>query len=146
MKIRPRREAITTLESIAITDIILNMFIFFFVSFSLVYTLNPIKESKIVVKLPEAGAKPPAEQAEPAVIVIDAGGRVYLFDKPTGLPALKRSLEGMVARNKDVPAVVRADKTVKIDRVVQVLDVAKGAGVGQIGIAVEEKARPVPAE
>jgi biopolymer transport protein ExbD len=144
MKIKLRREASNTLESIAITDIILNMFIFFFVSFSLVYTLNPIKESKIVVKLPEAGAKPPAEQLKPAVIVIDAKGQVYLFDKPTSLSALRRSLEGMVARSKTVPAVVRADKTVMIDRVVQVLDVAKGAGVEQIGIAVEQKARPVP--
>jgi biopolymer transport protein ExbD len=50
----------------------------------------------------------------------------------------------MVAQNKAVPAVVRADKTVMIDLVVEVLDVAKGAGVEQIGIAVEEKARPVP--
>jgi biopolymer transport protein ExbD len=144
MKIKPRREAITTLESIAITDIILNMFIFFFVSFSLVYTLNPIKESKIVVKLPEAGAKAPAEQLQPAVIVIDAKGQIYLFDAPTNLAALRRSLQEMVAQNKSVPAIVRADKTVMIDRVVQVLDVAKGAGVEQIGIAVEEKAQPVP--
>jgi biopolymer transport protein ExbD len=144
MKIKPRHEASATLESIAITDIILNMYIFFFVSFSLVYTLNPIKESKIVVKLPEAGAKTPAEQVKPAVIVIDGGGKIYLFDAPTSLAGLRRSLGEMVARDKAVPAVVRADKTVMIDRVVEVLDVAKGAGVEQIGIAVEEKARPVP--
>jgi biopolymer transport protein ExbD len=144
MKIKPRREASSTLESIAITDIILNMFIFFFVSFSLVYTLNPIRESRIVVKLPEAGAKAPVEQVQPAVIVIDGKGQIYLFDEPTNLAALRRNLEGMVAQNKAVPAVVRADKTVMIDRVVQVLDVARGAGVEQIGIAVEEKAVPVP--
>ena len=35
MKIAPRRQYITMLESVAMTDIVLNMFIFFFISFSL---------------------------------------------------------------------------------------------------------------
>jgi hypothetical protein len=45
MKIRTHRDPVLTLESTAITDIILNIFIFFFTAFSLVYTFNPMKES-----------------------------------------------------------------------------------------------------
>jgi len=37
------------------------------------------------------------------------------------------------------PVIVRADKDVVFNRVVQVLDVAKNAGVERLGIAIEEK-------
>jgi len=144
MKIKLRRESLFSLESIAITDIVLNMFIFFFVSFSLIYTFNPIKESRITVKLPQAETKSPAEQVQPVIIVIDAKSRIYLFDEPSNLSSLSKSLQNIIGRDKTVPAIVRADKTVMIDRVVQVLDIARGAGVEQIGIAVEDKAQPVP--
>jgi biopolymer transport protein ExbD len=37
------------------------------------------------------------------------------------------------------PVIVRADKSVIFDRVVQILDVARNAGVERLGIAIEEK-------
>ena len=88
--------------------------------------------------------KSPAEQAVPVIIVIDAESRIYLFDEPANLSSLSKSLQNIIGLDKTVPAIVRADKTVMIDRVVQVLDIARGAGVEQIGIAVEDKAQPVP--
>ncbi len=81
MKIRTNRTAMAGLESVAITDIILNMFIFFFTSFSLVYTFNPNRESRIQVKLPQADVKAPAKQKEPIEVTIDARSRVYLGGK-----------------------------------------------------------------
>jgi hypothetical protein len=38
--------------------------------------------------------------------------------------------------------IVRVDKSVVFDRVVQVLDVAKNAAVESLGIAIQEKAPP----
>jgi biopolymer transport protein ExbD len=37
------------------------------------------------------------------------------------------------------PVIVRADKSVVFDRVVQILDAAKNAGVDRLGIVIEEK-------
>jgi biopolymer transport protein ExbD len=139
MKIKPRRDAVVSLESVAITDIILNMFIFFFTSFSLVYTFNPARESRIIVKLPQADIKTPVDQAEPIVVTINSRNEVFLNNRSKSLRDLKTELQTLIAFNKTKPVIVRADKTVVFDRVVQVLDVAKNSGVERLGIAIEEK-------
>jgi biopolymer transport protein ExbD len=139
MKIKTHRDSVVSLESVAITDIILNMFIFFFTSFSLVYTFNPARESRIFVKLPKADVKAPVDQKEPIIITIDSRNDVFLNNKRENLRNLKIELESLIAFNKTRPVIVRADKTVVIDRVIQVLDVAKNAGVERLGIAIEEK-------
>ena len=147
MKIKTRRDAVLSLESIALTDIIMNMFIFFFTSFSLVYTFNPTRESNITVKLPQADVKSPVDSKETIVVTINNRNEVFLNKKPRNLSDLKKELQSLVAVNKTRPVIVRADKSVVFDRVVQVLDVAKNSGVERLGIAIEEKpakARPSP--
>jgi biopolymer transport protein ExbD len=139
MKVNIHRETYVRLESIALTDIILNIFIFFFISFSLVYTFNPLKESRIIVKLPQADIKAPVDQTEPIIITITSRNEIFLKNKPRTLTDLKKEIQSLVAFNKTRPVIVRADKTVVFDRVVQVLDVAKNAGVERLGIAIEEK-------
>ncbi len=142
MRIKTRRDSVVTLESIAFTDIILNIFIFFFTAFSLVYTFNPMRESKIIVKLPKADIRVPPDQTEQTIITINSRNEVFLNNRPKTLTDLRRELETLLTFNKMRPVIVRADKSVVIDRVVQVLDVAKNAGVERLGIAVEERSPP----
>lgn len=139
MKIKARREFRVSLESLAFTDIILNIFIFFFTAFSLIYTFNPMRESKIIIKLPQADIKVPPDQKEPVVVNINSRHELFLMNKPTNLRDLKKELETLISFNKERPVIVRADKSVVFDRVVQVLDVAKNSGVERLGIAIEEK-------
>ena len=139
IKVKTRRDFILTLESIALTDIIMNIFIFFFTAFSLVYTFNPARESRVVVKLPQADIKAPVDQKEPIVVTINSRNEVFLNNKAKTLRDLKTELQSLMAFSKNRPVVVRADKSVVFDRVVQVLDVAKNAGVDRLGIAIEEK-------
>jgi len=139
MKIKTHREAFASLESIAITDIILNMFIFFFTAFSLVYTFNPARESKITVKLPQADVKTPVDQSTPIIVTINSRNEVFLNNKPKTLRDLRKELESLLAFNKTKAVIVRADKSVVFDRVVQVLEVTRNSGVERLGIAIEEK-------
>jgi biopolymer transport protein ExbD len=139
MKIKTRRDSVVSLESIAFTDIILNIFIFFFTAFSLVYTFNPMKESRIIVKLPQADVKAPVDQKEPIIVTINSRNEVFLNNRPKTLRDLRTELQSLIAFSKMRPVIVRADKSVIFDRVVQVMDVAKNAGVERLGIAIEEK-------
>ena len=139
MKIKIHRDSIVSLESVAITDIILNMFIFFFTSFSLVYTFNPARESRITVKLPQADIRTPVDQTEPIIINITNRNEIFLKNKLKTLNDLKIEIQSLLAFNKTRSVIVRADKSVVFDRVVQVLDVVKNAGVERLGIAIEEK-------
>lgn len=144
MKIKARRDFRVSLESLAFTDIILNIFIFFFTAFSLIYTFNPMRESKIIIKLPQADIRTPADQKEPVIVNINSRNELFLMSKPTSLRDLKKELETLLAFSKERPVIVRADKNVVFDRVVQVLDVAKSSGVERLGIAIEEKQPPFP--
>ena len=144
MKIKSHRESFASLESIAITDIILNMFIFFFTAFSLVYTFNPSRESRIMVKLPQADIKTPVEQSDPVIINIKGRNEVFLGNKARTLKDLRTELQSLMAKNKMRPVIVRADKRVVFDDVVQVLDVTKNAGVERLGIAIEEMSSRPP--
>ncbi len=74
-----------SLESIALTDIILNILIFFFTAFSLVYTFNPTRESRIIVKPPQAHIKLPVDQTEPIVVSINHRNEVFLKNQPKNL-------------------------------------------------------------
>lgn len=139
MKIKIHRDSVATLESIALTDIILNIFIFFFTAFSLVYTFNPMRESRIIVKLPQADVKVPVDQKEPIIVTINSRNEVFLNNRPKTLRDLKKELQSLIAFSKTRPVIVRADKSVIFDRVVQVMDVAKNAGVERLGIAIEER-------
>lgn len=139
MKIKTRRDSTVTLETFALTDIILNIFIFFFTAFSLVYTFNPLRESKIIIKLPQADVKTPPEQKEPIIINITNRNEVFLSNKPKNLKDLKAELSTLIAFDKMRPVIVRADKGVVLEKVVEVLDIAKSSGVDRLGIAVEEK-------
>ena len=144
MKIKTHRDATASLESIALTDIILNIFIFFFTAFSLVYTFNPTREARIMVKLPQADIKTPADQKEPIIVTINSRNEVFLNNRPKTLRDLKKELQSLIGFSKTRPVIVRADKSVIFDRVVQVMDVAKNAGVDRLGIAIEEKPSSPP--
>lgn len=142
MKIKIHRDSTATLETIALTDIILNIFIFFFTAFSLVYTFNPLKESRIIIKLPQADIKTPANQKDPIIVNISNRNEVFLFNKPKNLKELKAELSTLITFDKMRPVIVRADKGVVLEKVVEVLDIAKSSGVERLGIAVEEKPPP----
>jgi biopolymer transport protein ExbD len=139
MKIRTHREALVSLESVAITDIILNMFIFFFTSFSLVYTFNPARESQIEIKLPQAEVQPEAAKREPVIVSISAEGQVYLGNRVIPLSRLASAVRQALGRYPSTPVIVRADRRVVIDLAVKVIAAAKKAGALQLSIAVEEK-------
>jgi len=100
MKIKTHRDSTVTLESLAFTDIILNIFIFFFTAFSLVYTFNPLRESRIIVKLPQADIKLPPEQKEPIIVTIESRNEIFLNNKPKNLKNLKSELQSLLAYNK----------------------------------------------
>jgi len=142
MKIKTRRESFASLESIALTDIILNMFIFFFTAFSLVYTFNPSRESKIAIKLPQADVKSPVDKTNPIVIGINNRNEIFLDNRPRALGEVRAELRSLIALDKDRSVIIRADKSVVFDRVVQVLDAARNSGVERLGIAIEEKGAP----
>ncbi len=139
MNIKPSKKSFLSIESVAMTDIVMNLFIFFFISFSLLYTFNPHKESKIEVKLPEGQVKEDAKGEAPLVVAVTSGNEIYIGKTRIFPNKLKEELISRAKQTKRPGLLVRADKLASVDYLVKVLDAAKQAGIEKLGVAVEQK-------
>lgn len=138
MKVRTSQRSFLTLESVAMTDIVMNLFIFFFISFSLLYTFNPKKESKIEVKLPEGSTQMQQKGESPLTVTVTGGNEIF-FGKTRVLPdKLKKEFESRARLLNEEGVLVRSDKNASVDALVRVLDAAKQSGISKLGVAVEK--------
>ena len=142
MNVKPSQKSFLSLESVAMTDIVMNLFIFFFISFSLLYTFNPKRESKIEVKLPEGETKDTASHgAEPFTITITSGNEIFIGKMRVLPEALKKELTSRAGVEKQSGLLVKSDRASSVDTLVKVLDAAKQVGIQKLGVAIQQSAQ-----
>lgn len=140
MKIGPTRKYMFSLESVAMTDIVLNMFIFFFISFSLLYTFNPTKTKHIKVNLPRAKNVARPESKDDVIrITLSSEGPLYKDGNIVTLKELQTDLAAAMKRNPALAVVLEVDRLVAFKNVVRVLDVLNGSGIERLRIAAQEQ-------
>lgn len=135
MKIAPKRQQILMLESVAMTDIVLNMFIFFFISFSILYTFNPTRVQKMEVKLPKASNTIRIEKPDKIDVTLTSEGMMYIDQDIVSLRELKSRIRAAHEKNPDIAVMLRADKLVSFKNVVTILDLLTELGVSNLNIA-----------
>jgi biopolymer transport protein ExbD len=135
MKIAPRRSYITMLESVAMTDIVLNMFIFFFISFSLLYTFNPMRVQKLEVKLPKAANTSNLDKINQVNITLTNEGMIYLDQEAVNTRTLRDKLRQAQRTNPELTVILRADRLVSFKHIVNILDLLTELGVANLHIA-----------
>lgn len=135
ISIRGSKDYLVALESVAMTDIFMNLFIFFFVSFSLLYTLSPERLSRIEVRLPKASSAVALEGSEKAIIAVKQGGEYFLGETRVRKRDLKRLLRSRMEENRDLGVLLRIDRKARFEAVAFALDVVNGLGIEKIGIA-----------
>jgi biopolymer transport protein ExbD len=139
MRFKRQSKILFSMESVAITDSILNMFIFFFITFSFLATFNKAKEGQVDASLPEAtSASPPVERKSLAVSLTKDGG-LFLDDTPVSLKQLKIRVQAEKSQATELTLVERADKEVQHGRVVEVIDVARKEGLNKLAIGAQAR-------
>jgi biopolymer transport protein ExbD len=93
----------------------------------------------IQVRLPEAVSKD-EESRQEIVLVLTRDGRLYVNDDLVETTQLGTRLRERLSSRPDGVVIIRADKEVMHGRVVEVMDIAKGAGAVRLAIATEPKA------
>jgi biopolymer transport protein ExbD len=136
MKITPVNKRLVSLESAALTDIIMNLFIFFFISFSLLYTFNTNKQSEIKVNIPK-GTFDIEQFKGPVIVSITKDNSIYFNEEKIELKNLTESLSKDIEKTKEAGLVIKSDKEASVDTLVKVLDTSKAAGINKLGIAIE---------
>ncbi|MFA6385010.1 MAG: biopolymer transporter ExbD [Candidatus Omnitrophota bacterium] len=135
MKIGGRKTYMTSMESTAMTDIVLNMFIFFFISFSLLYTFSPQRVQKLEVKLPKAAHATAIDKSSQLNITMTNEGVLYFEQDVVTMRELKDRVRHKYGANPALIVVLRADKLVNFKTVVSVLDMLTEIGVNNLNIA-----------
>jgi biopolymer transport protein ExbD len=91
--------------------------------------------SGVLIKLPKAVQRLYGTENDRITLVIDSAGNTYLEGRKVDERRLQKRLQDLVERHDLVNLVLQADKDVKHGRVVQIMDLAKTAGVQSVIIA-----------
>ena len=133
MKLRAPSQEEPEINLISMVDIILVLLIFFMLTTSFVH------ESKLKIRLPEAGAERTVGAAdnglEVAVTAKDAffvNGRALVDNRPETLAAAIRAVAG---GKSDVPVTISADANARHQAVVTAMDVLGRTGFTDVRIA-----------
>ena len=137
MKIKRSFKPPLSLESVAMTDIIMNLFIFFFITFSLLYTFNPYSESKIKINLPKGITTVQTTADSPTIISINSENEIFISDRKILPDQIAAELSALSDRDKQNGIIIKADKLALVDYFVRVLDIAKESGIENVGISIE---------
>jgi biopolymer transport protein ExbD len=97
---------------------------------------TPLLTSNIPVELP-AGSKntsPPPDAKSIRTVSIARSGQVYLESKPIELPVLEQELTAFRSATPDAAVVVRADKSLNVQQLFDVMDILQRAKIDRMRI------------
>jgi Biopolymer transport protein len=139
IKIRQQNNYLVALESVAMTDIVMNLFIFFFISFSILYTFNSTRVSKVDVRLPKASSAVSLAGAEKTILAITKEGEYLVNDEKKDAKSLKEYLAGAVKDDPSMSLLLKVDSRTKFSNVVNVLDMINELHIERVSVAAIKK-------
>ena len=122
-----------------LTDIFLVLLVIFMVTSSVIVNANGgAAKAGLKVNLPKGGASDVTPQASDLSIAILTDGRIVVGGDVLTAEELKKALDAAKLKNPDTLVIVQADEGVTHGKVVEVMELAKGAGLAQLAIGVRE--------
>ena len=116
----------------SLIDIVFLLLIYFLL------TTNFMVDEGIQVKLPQANTTSPQADKE-ITIYVDSKGKIYMDNRPVPLSDLFTIIKGKLEEMAGTPVVIKADKSVMLNKAVRVMDVAKAAGADRLVLATEKE-------
>lgn len=123
-----------------LTDIFLVLLIIFMVTSSVIVNSSNGAKAGLKVNLPQGGSADVATQVTDMSVAILEDGRLVLGGDVVTADELKKAFETAKTQNPDTMVIVQADQGVPHGKVVEVMELAKGAGLGQLAIGVRDGA------
>lgn len=133
---RIRKKPMAEINVVPYIDVMLVMLVIFMIT-------APLLTQGVKVELPEAAAEAlPADQQEPLVVNVDAGGNLYLNigdapNEPLDADALVEKVAAVIRRRQDRNVLVRGDHAVDYGTVVGAMVLLQQAGVPSVGLVTE---------
>jgi biopolymer transport protein ExbD len=125
-------EPIAAINVVPLVDVILVVLIIFMVTAPLV--LKPT----IDINLPKA-VSGETSAPSPLNIAVAGDGKLSLNGQPTDLQVITAYISKLVAEKPETAAILQADKSVTLDRLTELIDVVKTAGIKRVAFSIEKK-------
>lgn len=114
----------------SLTDVVMQLLIFFLLTFSFANTRG------MNVTLPKTSlGQPPTKKTISVTLMKEK--KIYLNSEEVPKEQLAERITAMLGADPDQQIVVRADKDLMLQDVVEILDLAKGAGATRLFIATD---------
>lgn len=134
--VRQRRRKVAEINVVPYIDVMLVLLVIFMVT-------APLITQGVKVDLPQASAKPLDEDSKPPLVAsVDAEGKYYLSvgeDKASALTGneIATLVAAHLKLNPGTPVVVKGDKNVRYEQVVQLMVLLQQAGVPSVGLMTD---------
>ncbi|MEM8549633.1 MAG: biopolymer transporter ExbD [Verrucomicrobiota bacterium] len=132
-----RKQGMTAVSEINVTpliDLAFALLIIFMIT-------TPLLEQTIPLELPLESQRqqPSREQIDFQVISIDRLGQVFWGEEPVTLEKLDQLLNGLAASGNPPVISLRADRTIRYQKVIEVIDLIKGNDLSRINLDTQAK-------
>jgi biopolymer transport protein ExbD len=124
-------------ETIAFADIVINLFVFFFITFGLFASFDAAARGTLPIELPKAAPVPAQELDTPLSILIKRDGAIHVGSQKISLSELERLINRELSLRKEKSVLVRADRLIPLERFVSILEVVRKTKAQAVAIETE---------
>jgi len=132
MNFSTKKKYLKGVEYTSLTDIVFLLLIFFLLTSSFVV------QTGVKVDLPQASQMPPLIKQDIVVTIAKGGDLVLVNEQKVDRGHLLEALKSRLTLNLDKLVIFKADKEIKIGKLVEMMDTAKLAGAEKVAIATKE--------
>ncbi|AKL98120.1 ExbD/TolR family protein [Endomicrobium proavitum] len=129
---RGKSKVVSEINITPFTDVILVLLIIFMI------TTPMLMQPGIKVNLPKT-ATTDSEDSTNVEVLITRDGFAYIQGKQIHSSNVEQTIRQLLAKSPDKPIVIKGDKDVKYDYIMQFMDKAKIAGATKFALAVDNK-------
>ena len=135
-KLRKKKDDEPDISIAPLVDIVFLLLIFFMV------TSHYDIAAGVQIKLPKITKKTVTPDAENKVfVIVDKAGNIYIDGKKIDIKNLKNRLSEEVKKKGVLRLILQADADVRHGKVVEIMDIAKNAGINSIVIAARWRSK-----
>lgn len=127
----PQERGRPRLEIVPMIDIMMFLLVFF-----VMIVLKMIPDSGVKLQLPGAST---ANELKPTqiVIMIDPNGGLHVKNQSITRAGLTTYLTGLYDTKKKIDVIIAGDKSVKYERIMQVMNSVRKSGITDVGLATK---------